>query len=181
MARSQSRHVDFNFPYKAGSGLSPLLKQASRGCVSLISQLCAYDPDERLSAKQALRHPYFKDLRYVRSCACRSTPSFPTSPCGELVVFPWNYIHVWDLGISNFVVNIFSSAILQAQWTICMPISLMYYNYTPLFASRAGTLSVRPSRWREAPPWPVSSPEPSSCHHRDLWGNATDTTTMWEL
>lgn len=29
----------------------------------LIAKLLAYNPDERLSARQALRHPYFKDLR----------------------------------------------------------------------------------------------------------------------
>lgn len=33
-------------------------------CVAdLIAKLLAYNPDERLSARQALRHPYFRDLR----------------------------------------------------------------------------------------------------------------------
>lgn len=56
--------MEFNFPHCIGSGISPLLKHASNGCVDLITQLCTYDPDERLNAKQALKHPYFKDLRY---------------------------------------------------------------------------------------------------------------------
>lgn len=28
-----------------------------------MSRLLAYNPDERLSARQALRHPYFRELR----------------------------------------------------------------------------------------------------------------------
>ena len=36
----------------------------------LIAKLLAYNPDERLSARQALRHPYFKDLRCVRVYVC---------------------------------------------------------------------------------------------------------------
>lgn len=57
--------MEFNFPHCIGSGISPLMKHASNGCVDLITQLCTYDPDERLNAKQALKHPYFKDLRYL--------------------------------------------------------------------------------------------------------------------
>ncbi|CAI8057650.1 MAPK/MAK/MRK overlapping kinase [Geodia barretti] len=63
LKKFQSRHMEFNFPHSAGSGISPLMKHASSGCVDLVAQLCTYDPDERLGAKQALRHPYFKDLR----------------------------------------------------------------------------------------------------------------------
>ena len=67
---SQSRHMDFNFPYKYGLGISSLMKHASKGCADLVMQLCAYDPDERLSAKHALRHPYFKDLRWAQQEHC---------------------------------------------------------------------------------------------------------------
>ena len=60
----QSRHMDFNFPYKPGGGITGLLKHtSSSGYIDLIGQLCIYDPDDRITAKQALRHPYFKDLR----------------------------------------------------------------------------------------------------------------------
>ena len=55
--------MEFNFPSTGGSGIAPLLRHGSKGCVDLISQLCTYDPDTRLTAKQALRHPYFKDIR----------------------------------------------------------------------------------------------------------------------
>ena len=62
---SQSRHMEFNFPHTIGSGIAPLMKHTSNGCVDLINQLCIYDSDERMNAKQALKHPYFKDLRYI--------------------------------------------------------------------------------------------------------------------
>ncbi len=56
--------MEFNFPSTGGSGIGPLLRHGSKGCIDLITQLCTYDPDTRLTAKQALRHPYFKDIRY---------------------------------------------------------------------------------------------------------------------
>ncbi len=55
--------MEFNFPPKPGSGILALFKHGSRGCLDLITRLCTYDPDLRLTAKQALRHPYFRDLR----------------------------------------------------------------------------------------------------------------------
>jgi serine/threonine protein kinase len=43
-------------------GIQRFLTHVSYECVDLITKLLAYNPDERLSAKQALSHPYFKDL-----------------------------------------------------------------------------------------------------------------------
>ena len=83
---SQSRHMDFNFPYKYGLGISSMMKHASKGCADLVMQLCAYDPDERLSAKHALRHPYFKDIRWAQQEYCRV-------PFG---VHCWDGCKVWD-------------------------------------------------------------------------------------
>ena len=57
--------MNFNFPAKKGTGIQKLLPHASQDSIELIFQLCTYDPDERISAKQALRHDYFKELRYV--------------------------------------------------------------------------------------------------------------------
>ncbi|XP_011405604.1 PREDICTED: MAPK/MAK/MRK overlapping kinase-like isoform X2 [Amphimedon queenslandica] len=59
----QSKSMDFNFPYKHPTGISILLKHASKQCIDLITKLCTYDPEERPSAKETLRHPYFKELR----------------------------------------------------------------------------------------------------------------------
>ena len=55
--------MNFNFPHKKGTGIERLLPHVSADAVDLIYQMCTYDPDERMSAKQALRHSYFKDLR----------------------------------------------------------------------------------------------------------------------
>ena len=35
----------------------------STECVELITKLLAYDPDDRISARQAVKHPYFRDFR----------------------------------------------------------------------------------------------------------------------
>ena len=57
--------MNFNFPSKKGSGIERLLQHASTDALDLIYKMCTYDPDERMTAKQALRHPYFKELRYL--------------------------------------------------------------------------------------------------------------------
>ncbi|GBG91254.1 hypothetical protein CBR_g52140 [Chara braunii] len=61
--KRRSQHMDFSFPPKEGSGIEKLIPHAQPECVELINKLLAYNPDERLSARQALRHAYFKELR----------------------------------------------------------------------------------------------------------------------
>ncbi|XP_029195387.1 MAPK/MAK/MRK overlapping kinase-like [Acropora palmata] len=63
--QNKSRSMNFNFPAKTGTGIRVLLPHdhVSKDCLELIEQMCTYDPDERITAKQALRHPYFKQLR----------------------------------------------------------------------------------------------------------------------
>lgn len=43
--------------------MAKLIPHCSSDCVDVIVRLLAYDPDDRLSARQAVKHPYFKDLR----------------------------------------------------------------------------------------------------------------------
>lgn len=61
---SKTRGIDFNFPPKQGRGIEKMLPHCGKQPVELIYKMCEYDPDERITAKQALRHPYFKELRY---------------------------------------------------------------------------------------------------------------------
>lgn len=59
--KKRSTHSScFDFPPTEGSGLAKLLSHVPPDCADLIAKLLAYNPDERLSARQALRHPYFR-------------------------------------------------------------------------------------------------------------------------
>ncbi len=56
-------HIEFDFPHKVGIGINKFLSHVSEDCKDLINKLLIYNPEERISAKQALNHPYFKDLK----------------------------------------------------------------------------------------------------------------------
>ncbi|XP_060919831.1 MAPK/MAK/MRK overlapping kinase-like isoform X1 [Labrus mixtus] len=59
----QSRAINFNFPPKKGSGISRLVPNCPAPALSLLYQMLAYDPDERITAETALRHTYFREIR----------------------------------------------------------------------------------------------------------------------
>lgn len=54
--------MDFNFPKKMGTGIKNLIPHATPDCVDLIEQLLKYNPEERITASEALGHSYFRDL-----------------------------------------------------------------------------------------------------------------------
>ena len=58
--RSQASHMEINFTSKKGIGLDKFLPS---GCApelkDLLHKLLVYDPNERISAENALRHDYF--------------------------------------------------------------------------------------------------------------------------
>jgi renal tumor antigen len=60
--RYRSSHIDFNFPQQKGLGIPSMIPHASADAIDLIMKLLAYDPEERISARQTLHHPYFKQL-----------------------------------------------------------------------------------------------------------------------
>lgn len=57
--------MSFDFPFKKGSGIPLLTASLSPQCLSLLHAMVAYDPDERITAHQALRHPYFQEQRWA--------------------------------------------------------------------------------------------------------------------
>ncbi|NXH65513.1 MOK kinase, partial [Hydrobates tethys] len=63
----QSRMASFDFPFKKGKGIPPLVHNLSPKGFSLLYAMIKYDPDERIAAHQALQHPYFQELWQVTS------------------------------------------------------------------------------------------------------------------
>jgi len=64
--KKKSSHMDFNFPPQEGTGIEKMIPHISKDapeCVDLIVKLLAYNPEDRLSARQGLRHPWFRDVR----------------------------------------------------------------------------------------------------------------------
>ena len=61
--RKNSMHMKFSFPNKAGVGLESRVS-ADAQCMDLMRALLEYDPETRLTTRQALRHPYFAENRY---------------------------------------------------------------------------------------------------------------------
>ncbi|XP_058605984.1 MAPK/MAK/MRK overlapping kinase-like isoform X2 [Onychostoma macrolepis] len=59
----QSRAMRFDFPPRKGCGISQLIPHCSAATLSLLHQMLTYDPEERMSARAALQHPCFRDLR----------------------------------------------------------------------------------------------------------------------
>jgi len=63
LKKHSNSHIDFNFPHKEGTPLHKLIPHCSADCVELITKLLAYDPDDRISARQAVKHAYFREFR----------------------------------------------------------------------------------------------------------------------
>ena len=55
--------MEFNFPPKEGSGIAKLIPNVSPDVQEIITKMLIYDNSNRMSAGQALKHNYFKDLR----------------------------------------------------------------------------------------------------------------------
>lgn len=60
--KQHSRHVELHFPSRNGCGIAHMNKDLSPLCLDLISKLLEYDPAARITAKEALKHPFFSPL-----------------------------------------------------------------------------------------------------------------------
>jgi renal tumor antigen len=60
--RSHASHMEINFPPKEGTGIEKLLMHMSDDARDLIVKMLVYDHEERITCKEALAHPYFKDF-----------------------------------------------------------------------------------------------------------------------
>lgn len=56
-------HINFDFPTQKGIGIPQLVPHASPEAIDLMVKLLKYDAAERITAREAMRHPYFKDVR----------------------------------------------------------------------------------------------------------------------
>jgi serine/threonine protein kinase len=56
-------HISFDFPQFKGVSLPQLIPHAAGDAVDLLVKLLKYDASERITAREAMKHPYFKETR----------------------------------------------------------------------------------------------------------------------
>eukprot|EP01063_Lacrimia_lanifica_P039131 TRINITY_DN851_c0_g2_i7.p1 TRINITY_DN851_c0_g2~~TRINITY_DN851_c0_g2_i7.p1 ORF type:complete len:429 (+),score=137.89 TRINITY_DN851_c0_g2_i7:50-1336(+) len=62
--RQNSSQGDADFPAEKGVPMAQLLpSHVSAEATDLLTSMLAYDPDDRITAKKAIRHTYFRDIR----------------------------------------------------------------------------------------------------------------------
>lgn len=61
--QKHATHMEFDFPAKKYVGISRLIAHVSKECQELILWMITYNPDDRPSASQIIKHAYFKDLK----------------------------------------------------------------------------------------------------------------------
>jgi renal tumor antigen len=58
-----STHMSLDFPEQKGIGIANLIPHASPDCIDLIVKMLRYDASERITSREAVRHPYFREVR----------------------------------------------------------------------------------------------------------------------
>lgn len=58
-----STHMALDFPEQKGIGIANLIPHASPDCIDLIVKMLRYDASERITSREAVRHPYFREVR----------------------------------------------------------------------------------------------------------------------
>ncbi|KAL2099285.1 hypothetical protein ACEWY4_005765 [Coilia grayii] len=93
----QSRAMRFDFPPRKGCGISHLIPQVSSTTLSLLYQMLAYDPEERISARTALTHTFFKEQRVVEKRAVSLRRAIGTVEGGETSGTPSSVDQLWRI------------------------------------------------------------------------------------
>lgn len=76
-------HINFDFPPQKGIGIQQLVPHASPESIDLIVKLLKYDASDRITAREAMRHPFFKDIREGEmKSQGESKPQASTLPSG---------------------------------------------------------------------------------------------------
>jgi len=71
--------MEFNFPKKEGTGIAKLIPNVSPEAQEIITKMLNYDHSNRMSAGQALKHPYFKELKDADKSLPENT-GIPSNP-----------------------------------------------------------------------------------------------------
>ena len=58
-------HISFDFPLEKGTGIVEHLQHAAPEAVDLMLKLLKYDASDRITARDSMKHPYFKDVSFV--------------------------------------------------------------------------------------------------------------------
>lgn len=66
-------HISFDFPEQKGTSIAQLLPHVGVDGVDVIVKLLKYEASERMSAREAMRHPYFKDIRELEAKKSQAT------------------------------------------------------------------------------------------------------------
>lgn len=75
--RSKELSPEYTFAAKDGTGLAAIMPVVSAECLSLLQNLLTYDPDYRITAREILKHPFFKE--YFESKTSVTKPPIATT------------------------------------------------------------------------------------------------------
>lgn len=83
--RAHASHMEINFPPKEGTGIDRNIAHMSPEAKDLINKMLKYNAEERITAKEALAHPYFREfIEDVKRAPSPTTKLLPAdSGAGE--------------------------------------------------------------------------------------------------
>ncbi|CAE7405640.1 Mok, partial [Symbiodinium sp. KB8] len=86
----QSRHMSFSWPRQQGTGFRSLIPHVPDSFKDLLQGMLQYDPRKRISARDAVTHPYFADLWVTPMPpeVASAAPAPPGAPTGSSKTTP---------------------------------------------------------------------------------------------